>query len=70
MRKVGVQKVSKKSIKSMVFRVRLFPPVQAALGRGFGRFYPELRKPVRRVLEDPPDPSGTLPIWRFAATFP
>ena len=66
--KVAVQNRVEKSIKSMLFRVRLFVHIQGARSRGWERFLPDLTNPVLRVLEDPQDRSTTLAIWRFAAT--
>ena len=65
-----LKKSIKKSMFFMVFRVRSFLEIQGARSRGLEPFWPELTKPSRRVLEDPPGPCSTRDIWRFAGTFP
>ena len=66
----GVQKVLKKHASSGFSGSGSFLPVQGALGRGFGRNFPEVIGAVRGVLEDPSDPPRDQSLWCFTATFP
>ena len=56
-RKEGVRKGSENSVKSTVFRVRLFLSDQACRSRGLSRFWPDRHNGVQGVLED------TLDRW-------
>ena len=54
----------------MVFMVRLFLPVQGALGRGFGRNCTERAGAGKGVLKDTFSSVSTLVIWVFPRLFP
>ena len=69
-RKVTAQKGSKKSVKSMVFRVQLFWTIQGARSRGSGRNCTELAGAQEGVLEDTFLPLLNPDYMAFAATFP
>ena len=67
--KVAVQNSAEKGAFRTLFRVRLFGEDQGARSRGWERFWPELKKGVLRVLEDPQDRCPDLKVLGFPATF-
>ena len=64
------QKVSEKALFFMVFRIRLFLSIQAALGRGFGRFCSYRHEPGKGVLEDTFSTATAPIIWLLPRLFP